>query len=624
MLFTAPTAIRAIKQQDFAGEHMRRYDLSKFEALFLAGERCDPPTATWIGDLLQRPVVDHWWQTETGWAITSGCRGFGLFPAKPGSGGRPTPGFEVRTLSEHGDDVGRETSGNLCIRLPLPPGCASGLWGDDDWFHNTYLTDYPGWYRTGDAGSIDADGDVFVMGRTDDIINVAGHRLSTGAMEEVLAAHPDVAECAVVGAADALKGHVPFGLVVLKAGAARSRADVILELVALVRERIGPVAAFRDVRIVTRLPKTRSGKILRATLRKIVDGESFTAPPTIDDPGVLDDLAAALRRYTMKAIVLERTDGGPPRAELRDNYESNLGDGEVVIRVSHSGLNYKDGLAIARGLPVVRAWPMIPGIDLAGVVAESTHPDWKPGDRVVVTGWGMGETRFGGYAQFARVPADWPVRIPESMTPAQAMAIGTAGFTAMQCLLALERHGMQPSQGPLLITGAAGGVGSVAVAVAAKAGWQVIASTGRPAEAQYLRDLGAAEIIDRAELSGPGKPLGRERWAAAIDTVGSHTLANVLAQTRSDGAIAACGLAQGMDLPTSVAPFILRGVALFGINSVYAASPLRQQVWARLASDLDLEKLAAMTRTVQLSEVIALAPAILAGDVRGRTVVEIP
>ena len=326
----------------------------------------------------------------------------------------------------------------------------------------------------------------------------------------------------------------------------------------------------------------------------------------------------------MKAIVLEQTDGGAPRAELRDYDETSLTGGELLVRVSHSALNYKDGLAIARGAPVVRAWPMIPGIDLAGVVVESADPAWRPGDAVVVTGWGMGETRFGGYAQYARVPGGWPVRTPEGMTPAQAMAVGTAGFTAVQALLALERHGAEPSQGPLLVTGAAGGVGSVAVAAAARAGWQVIASTGRPAEAEYLRSLGAAEIVDRAELSSPGKPLGKERWAAAIDTVGSHTLANALAQTRGRGAVAACGLAQGMDLPTTVAPFILRGVALLGVDSVYAPQPLREQVWARVARDLDPARLAWMTRSIPLSEVIAAAPAILAGQVRGRTVVEVP
>jgi propionyl-CoA synthetase len=294
VLFTAPTAFRAIKQQDPEAAHLARYDMSAFEALFLAGERCDPPTALWAAGKLGVPVVDHWWQTETGWPITAGFRGFGLFPFKPGSGGRPAPGYELRALDEAGRVLPSGQNGSLAIRLPLPPGAAATLWQDADGFRAAYLADFPGWYRTGDGGTIDDAGDVWVMGRTDDIINVAGHRLSTGAMEEVLAAHPDVAECAVVGARDALKGHAPIGLVVLKAGVDRSHAVITRELVALVRERIGPVASFKDARVVARLPKTRSGKILRGSIRRIADGEPAPPPATIDDPAILDEIAAAL------------------------------------------------------------------------------------------------------------------------------------------------------------------------------------------------------------------------------------------------------------------------------------------------------------------------------------------
>jgi propionyl-CoA synthetase len=296
VLFTAPTALRAIKQQDPDGTLLAQHDLSHLEALFLAGERCDPPTAIWIAGLLGRPVVDHWWQTETGWPITAGFRGYGLFPPKPGSGGRPAPGYDVQAVDEAGAILPRGTIGTLAIRLPLPPGCAPTLWQDDAAYTAAYLTDLPGWYRTGDAGMLDADGDVWVMGRTDDIINVAGHRLSTGAMEEVLAAHPDVAECAVVGAADALKGQVPLGLVVLKAGVDRPEDEIARELVALVRDRIGPVAAFKDARVVARLPKTRSGKILRASLRRLADGEDAAPPPTIDDPAILEEIKGVLAR----------------------------------------------------------------------------------------------------------------------------------------------------------------------------------------------------------------------------------------------------------------------------------------------------------------------------------------
>jgi propionyl-CoA synthetase len=294
VLFTAPTAMRAIKQQDPEGKLTGQYDLSSFEALYLAGERCDPPTAVWAHELLGKPVVDHWWQTETGWPITSGFRQFGMFPFKPGSGGRPCPGYALHALDDDGKQLPRGTTGNLSLRLPLPPGCGPTLWQNDEGYRGAYLVDFPGWYRTGDAGMVDADGDVWVMGRTDDIINVAGHRLSTGSMEEVLASHPDVAECAVIGARDELKGQTPIGLVVLKAGVDRPEQEVAAELVALVRERIGPVAAFKDARVVARLPKTRSGKILRGSIRKIADGETVAIPPTIEDPAVLEEIRTVL------------------------------------------------------------------------------------------------------------------------------------------------------------------------------------------------------------------------------------------------------------------------------------------------------------------------------------------
>nr|WP_294507523.1 propionyl-CoA synthetase [uncultured Rhodopila sp.] len=296
VLFTAPTAMRAIRQQDPDGLLSKKYDLSSLEALFLAGERCDPPTGVWANELLGKPVVDHWWQTETGYAITASFRQFGLFPFKPGSGGRPVPGYDLHALDDEGKELPRGETGNLSIRLPLPPGCGPTLWQDDANYVRSYLSDFPGWYRTGDAGVVDEHGDVWVMGRTDDIINVAGHRLSTGSMEEVLASHKDVAECAVIGAKDVLKGQTPIGLVVLKAGVSRPQAEIEKELVALIREKIGPVAAFKDARVVPRLPKTRSGKILRATIRKIADHEEAIVPPTIEDPAALDEMRAVLER----------------------------------------------------------------------------------------------------------------------------------------------------------------------------------------------------------------------------------------------------------------------------------------------------------------------------------------
>ncbi len=323
-----------------------------------------------------------------------------------------------------------------------------------------------------------------------------------------------------------------------------------------------------------------------------------------------------------EALLLTKSDGGQTAA-WTELSAADLMEGDLTVRVTHSTVNYKDGLVIAGKAPLVRRWPMIPGIDFSGVVETSANPEFKPGDKVVLNGWGLSETHLGGYAQVARVKGDWLVPLPEGLTLAEAMAIGTAGYTAMLSVIALERHDVTPAKGPVLVTGAAGGVGSVAVAILAKLGYAVIASTGRAEEEAYLRSLGASEIVARQELSAPGKPLGRERWAGAIDSVGSHTLANALSQTKYGGAVAACGLAQGMDLPASVAPFILRGVTLIGIDSVMAPKPKRLEAWARLAKDLDRAKLAAMTHTHSWKEAETLARQILEGKVRGRAVLEV-
>ena len=294
-LFTAPTAFRAIKREDPNGEYMRNYDLSRFRRLFLAGERCDPDTLLWAQAKLGVPVIDHWWQTETGWPIAANCTGLDMQPIKPGSCTKPVPGFDVRVLDVQGVEETTGTIGNVVIKLPLPPGCLTTLWQNDGDYLRWYLNVYPGYYRTADAGYIDDDGYLWIMGRTDDIINVAGHRLSTGAMEEILAAHPDVAECAVIGVADDLKGEIPLGLVVLKAGVARAHQAIAGELVGLVREKIGPVASYKQSIVVKRLPKTRSGKIVRGTIKKIADGSPYNVPATIDDPTSLDEIAASLR-----------------------------------------------------------------------------------------------------------------------------------------------------------------------------------------------------------------------------------------------------------------------------------------------------------------------------------------
>ncbi|KAA6128571.1 acrylyl-CoA reductase (NADPH) [Cupriavidus cauae] len=329
---------------------------------------------------------------------------------------------------------------------------------------------------------------------------------------------------------------------------------------------------------------------------------------------------------TFRALLLTQTDGDKPstRAEISTLQDDQLpADGDVLVEIDYSTINFKDGLAITGRSPVVRKWPMVAGIDGAGTVVESSNPRWQAGDKVVLNGYGVGETHWGCLAQRARLKGDWLVRLPESLTTRQAMAIGTAGYTAMLSVLALEASGVRPEQGEVLVTGASGGVGTVAIALLGKLGYRVVASTGKTGEADFLKALGAADVIDRAELSAPGKPLQKERWAAVVDAVGSHTLVNAIAQVRYGGVVTACGLAQGMDFPGSVAPFILRGVTLHGIDSVMAPMARREQAWARLAQDLEPDRLAAITQEIGLTEAIEAGQRIIAGGMRGRVVVDV-
>ena len=335
-----------------------------------------------------------------------------------------------------------------------------------------------------------------------------------------------------------------------------------------------------------------------------------------------DRLVPGAKTIMFSAILIDKAQNGQTLA-LTKLEEDRLPEGDVTIDVAFSTLNYKDGLAITGKAPVVRRVPMVPGIDLAGTVTQSSHADWKPGDAVVLNGWGVGETHWGGLAQRARLNGDWLVSLPAAFTPRQAMAIGTAGYTASLCVEALLKHGVAPGSGEVLVTGATGGVGSVAIALLVKAGFKVAAATGKAAEADYLKHLGAETIIDRNELAAGGKPLQKERWAAVVDSVGSHTLANACAQTRYHGAVAACGLAQGMDLPASVAPFILRGIALLGIDSVMAPKARRLAAWARLAADLDPALLETIATEIPLAEVIDSAQRLMEGTVRGRFVVNV-
>jgi acrylyl-CoA reductase (NADPH) len=325
---------------------------------------------------------------------------------------------------------------------------------------------------------------------------------------------------------------------------------------------------------------------------------------------------------TFRALLVSKTDGGQTAGIVNFN-EADLMEGDVTVDVSHSSVNFKDGLAVTGKGPIIRKFPLIPGIDFAGTVRESSHPKWKKGDQVVLNGWGVGEGHHGGFAEVARVKGDWLVPVPAGWTPADTMAVGVAGYTAMLCVMALEEQGVKPSSGEILVTGAAGGVGTTAIAILAKLGYTVIASTGRTSEEAFLKELGASGIIDRNEFNTPVKPLAKARWAGCVDSVGSVTLANVLSQMKEEGTVAACGLAQGMDLPTTVAPFILRGVKLVGVNSVTTPIPRRLEAWKRIASDLDLGKLHRLTTHVKLEDVPRVAADIVKGQVRGRVVVDI-
>ncbi len=324
-----------------------------------------------------------------------------------------------------------------------------------------------------------------------------------------------------------------------------------------------------------------------------------------------------------KAILVSRDEDKNQSVEVTELSDADLMEGDVTVAVEATTVNYKDGLAITGKSPVVRHWPMVPGIDFAGKVLESSHAEFSEGDNVILNGFGVGETHWGAYAERARVNGDWLIKRPESLSAKQAMSIGTAGYTAMLCVMALESHEITPERGPVVVTGANGGVGSVAISLLSKLGYEVIASTGRPEESDFLKNLGAAEVIDRNELSEPGRPMGKERWAAGVDAVGSHTLANVLAQTKYGGAVAACGLAQGFDLPTTVMPFILRGVCLLGIDSVQAPIAVRKEAWSRLASDLDMGKLESLTTEIGFDELIGAATDIVEGKIRGRVVAAI-
>ena len=639
VLFTAPTAIRAIKREDPNGEYIQQYDLAHFQALFLAGERCDPPTLQWAQEKLGVPLIDHWWQTETGWPIAANPLGIEQLPIKPGSAAVPMPGYDIHVLRPNGEETAVNEVGTIVIKLPLPPSCLPTLWNNDQRYQDSYLSYARGYYLTSDAGFKDEDGYLSIMGRTDDIINVAGHRLSTGGMEEVLAAHEDVAECAVIGVSDTLKGEIPVGLAVLKAGVAREPDEVVNELVQMVRERIGPVAAFKSATIVARLPKTRSGKILRGTIKSIADNTPYRMPATIDDPIILEEMETAMTKLgfagskdaneeettTFRALVISEKEPKQFERQIETRAIADLPEGDVLIRVHYSSLNYKDALSAHGNRGVTRNFPHTPGIDAAGVVVSSNDDAFAEGDEVLVIGYDLGMNTAGGFGQYIRVSSGWVVSCPELLSLREAMCYGTAGFTAVMCVDKLVNHGIQPEDGEILVTGATGGVGSFAVALLAQAGYKVVAVTGKIETAKdYLLGLGADSLISREEATDEsGRPLLRERWAGVVDSVGGDMLASALKATKRETAVAICGLAASASLNTTVLPFILRGITLYGIDSVEISLQEKRRIWQLVAQEWKLDAVSELVREVSLEELDPEITKIYQGGQTGRVLVNL-
>jgi propionyl-CoA synthetase len=631
VLFTAPTALRAIKRDDPEGEFIKRHDLGQFQALFLAGERCDPDTLIWAQEKLGVPVIDHWWQTESGWPIAANPIGIEMLPIKPGSTAVAMPGHDVRVLLDDGSEAADNEVGTVVVKLPLPPGWLPTLWNKDEHFQQSYLSAFDGYYLTADAGFKDEDGYLSIMGRTDDIINVAGHRLSTGGMEEVLAAHADVAECAVLGVRDDLKGEIPVGLVVLKAGVTRHRDEIVGELVSMVRERIGPVAAFKKAAVVTQLPKTRSGKILRGTIKSIADNTPYRLPATIDDPAVLQQMEEAMASLgfgasqTFRALVITEKEPKTFVRTIETRSTADLPAGDVLIRVHYSSLNYKDALS-ASGIPgVTRSYPHTPGIDAAGVVARSNCEAFRIGDEVVTIGNDLGMNTAGGFGEYVRVPASWVVQLPKSLTAHEAMTYGTAGFTAAMSVDKIVAHGVKPEDGEILVTGATGGVGSFAVALLAQLGYTVVAATGKSeSAADYLLGLGADTLMSRDEATDEsGRPLLKSRWAGVVDCVGGVMLDSALKATKRGAVVVICGLVASADLHTTVLPFILRGVTMIGVDSAQIPLEERQRIWQLLAQEWRLDTTAVLAREVSLDDLEPEIDRMLQGEQTGRVVVRL-
>ena len=627
-MFTSPTAIRAIKKEDPEGELTKNYPMKNFRALYLAGEKCDTNTLNWSKKILGCSIIDNWWQTETGWPICSNPMGIEQLPIKAGSVTLPMVGYDVQILNDQGNLLSENIMGNICIRLPLPPGTLLNLWNNKEHCVQSYFKTFEDYYQTGDSGYLDQDGYLFIMSRTDDLINIAGHRLSTGGIEEVVAQHPAIAECAVIGVRHSLKGEIPFGFLVLKNNILQTKEQIIAEVIALVREKIGPVATFKELVIVTKLPKTRSGKILRKILRAIINKEEYRFPSTIEDASVLEDLHKIFHNQTENNMKKTSPFMGwliEKKIEISCQLKQieQIALEGVTVMVSYSTINYKDALALLDKAPIARKFPMIPGIDFAGKVVQDNSGKFTSGTEVFLNGWGVGESHWGGLAEKARVPAKWLQKIPPGLDMQSCMTLGTAGYTSMLCILGLLDQGITPKMGKIAVTGASGGVGSFAVLFLQKLGFEVIAFTSKQEQFEILKKQGASETRLRSELETTGKALEKTQWVGAIDTVGGSVLASILAASADNGVVSICGLTGGADLKTTVIPFIIRGITMIGINSVNQPIKNRQRAWEKIANLITPVECQKMSEEIILADAQKKAVALLQGNLNKRIVVKV-
>jgi acetyl-CoA synthetase len=642
-IFTSPTAVRTLMR--YGDAPLLSVDHSRLERIVCAGEVLNAPAWDWLQNTIlggRVPVIDHMWQTETSGPVFGNPYGIDLLPIKPGSTTIALPGIDAKVVNPDGSECRVGEKGIMTLRRPFP-GLLASLWGEKERYGRDYWEKIPGVYYTGDSAHVDEDGYVWFGGRADEIIKIAGHRIGTIEVESAMLTHAAVAECGVIGRPDEQRGEVISAFVLLKHGHTAS-TDLRDALIQTVRHELGPVAVIGELNFVGMLPKTRSGKIMRRVLKSVILDRDPGDVTTIEEEGSIEEARAAWQQ--MRAELAKDTtppkdtkarahmgdtfrafrvfeDGGQISGRIADVAVDELSQGTVVIKAAYSSVNYKDALAATGAGKIMRRFPLVGGIDVSGTVLSSEDARFKAGDAVLVTGYDLGVAHDGGFAEYVRVPGDWVVPVPNGLSLLEAMAIGTAGFTAALSIVELERNGLAPSNGPVIVTGATGGVGSIAVQCLAALGYTVTALTRKHQEADYLRAIGAADVLTSATLQMGTRPLEKMMWAGAVDPVGGETLAWLTRTMMYGGGIANSGLTGGTDLKTTVLPFILRAVKLLGIDSAMCPMEQRVEVWRRVANGMKPAQLKAMTHEIGLDGLPDAFATLLKGGAKGRYVVSL-